>query len=515
VLRTRAPAVPLGARAERVHPRLTLARLPAIGSGVYLLGFLVAGVFRLVYPYPLEIMEGVSLSAVRRILAGQPLYGPPSLEFVPLVYSPLYFWLAALVARLTGPDFLALRLVSLLATIGSAGLIYDLVRRETGLRALGLLSAGVFVGSTPLAITTLDLGRVDALGLLFVLGAVYFMRLADLEPGRMRLATAASGLLAGLAILTKQTEGLLAVALLVYAARWPRTRLLPYVATLVLTVGSVLLVLYGQAGDWVKLYLFDLPRMHHLQEQYLWNFWSADILPRFTLPLAIGPLFLVARRRDGRAVTLYALTVASLLVTAWIARLNLLASVNVLAPAFAGLAILFGLALGEALRLAETGVLRGYVFGLALAQLVLLGYNPRLTVPLRSDGWAGDRLVATIGGLKGNVFAPDFGEFARRAGKGDQPYTAGPMELVGGFGGGMSLVGQQYVEQLDQALAQRRYDYVLLEPQSNAFYLKAAVEGSGYVDTGPLFPPGDEFYLWKTSLTPDAHLYVPRERGSR
>jgi hypothetical protein len=108
------------------------------------------------------------------------------------------------------------------------------------------------------------------------------------------------------------------------------------------------------------------------------------------------------------------------------------------------------------------------------------------------------------------VFAPDYGEFAARAGKGDQPYTAGPMELVGGFGGGMTPLGEQYVGQLNAALRQHQYDYVLLEPQSNAFYLKGAVEGSGYVDTGPLFPAGDQFYLWKTALTPDAHLYVLR-----
>jgi hypothetical protein len=196
-----------------------------------------------------------------------------------------------------------------------------------------------------------------------------------------------------------------------------------------------------------------------------------------------------------------------------VARLNLLASINVLAPAFAILAVLFGLGVGAALdllrgaRSVEPRALRGYLLGLCLAQLVILGYNPRLTVPYRSDGWAGDRLVAAIGALPGRVFAPDFGEFSLRAGKGDQPYTAGPMELVGGFGGGMSAAGQSYLDQLNAVLSQHEYDYVLLEPQSNAFYLKAAVQANGYQDAGPLFPPGDQFYLWKSPLTPDAHLY--------
>ena len=497
-------------------PRLSalsvLTGLAAVGGAVYVLGFTVAGAFRLVYPYPLEIIEGASLSVVRHLLQGQPAYGPPTLEFVPLVYGPLYFWVAALVARVVGADFVALRLVSLLASLGSAALVYALVRREVASRPLGLVAAGIFVGSTPFAIGTLDLGRVDALGLFFVLAALYVMRSADFSRRAIWLS-AASGALAGLAIVTKQTQAAVVVAVLVYAMRWPRQRLAPYAVGLATVLGIVLLVVGLQSGGWAWFYLVDLPRRHHLQDQYLLNFWPADILPRFTLPLTLGPMFFVARaaRRDTRAVVFYALALISLLATAWVARLNLLASYNVLAPAFAILAIMFGLGVGAFLELlARAPWVRGYLLGLCLGQLLILGYNPRLSVPYRSDGWAGDRLVAGIGALPGRVFAPDYGEFAARAGKGDQPYTAGPMELVGGFGGGMTPIGDEYVAQLNAALRQHQYDYVLLEPQSNAFYLKGAVEGSGYVDAGPLFPPGDQFYLWKTALTPDAHLYVPR-----
>jgi hypothetical protein len=409
---------------------------------------------------------------------------------------------------------LALRLVSLLASLGSAALIYSLVRREVGSRTLGLVAAGVFVGSNPLAITTLDLGRVDALGLFFVVAALYLMRSADLSSsGRDGWLCAASGVLAGLAIVTKQTQAAAALALLLYAARWPRQRFLPYALALAAVLGVVLLIVWLQSGGWAWFYLVDLPRRHHLQDQYLLNFWPSDILPRFTLPLVFGPMFFVARaaRRDFRAVVFYALALASLLGTAWVARLNLLASYNVLAPAFAVLAVMFGLGVGAFLELLQRAPqVRGYVLGLCLAELLILGYNPRLSVPYRSDGWAGDRLVAGIGALPGRVFAPDYGEFALMAGKGDQPYTAGPMELVGGFGGGPTPIGEQYVAQLNQALHEHQFDYVLLEPQTNAFYLRSAVEGNGYVDAGPLFPPGDQYYLWKTALEPDAHVYVPR-----
>ena len=44
------------------------------------------------------------MQAVRRILNAQPLYVAPSLDYVPTLYTPLYFYVAALVARAVGPS---------------------------------------------------------------------------------------------------------------------------------------------------------------------------------------------------------------------------------------------------------------------------------------------------------------------------------------------------------------------------------------------------------------------------
>ena len=46
------------------------------GACAYILAFAVAAVFRLGYPFPLEITEGASLEGVRRILNRQALCGP-------------------------------------------------------------------------------------------------------------------------------------------------------------------------------------------------------------------------------------------------------------------------------------------------------------------------------------------------------------------------------------------------------------------------------------------------------
>src|SRR5271157_896030 len=72
---------------------------------------------RMFYPYQLEWMEGAGLVQVSRLLASKTLYVPPSIDFVPLIYPPLYFYLSAGIAKIIGFGFGALRLVSFLSSV--------------------------------------------------------------------------------------------------------------------------------------------------------------------------------------------------------------------------------------------------------------------------------------------------------------------------------------------------------------------------------------------------------------
>jgi len=103
----------------------------ALSALAYLLLFLYLALRRLGYPYELEWMEGGTVDHVRRILSGQRLYVEPSIEFTPFIYTPLYFYTAALLAKVFGVSFFALRLVSFLSSIGCFVIIFQFVRRET------------------------------------------------------------------------------------------------------------------------------------------------------------------------------------------------------------------------------------------------------------------------------------------------------------------------------------------------------------------------------------------------
>ncbi|HLZ31314.1 MAG TPA: hypothetical protein VKV73_28690, partial [Chloroflexota bacterium] len=145
--------------ASAAHVQWLLRCLLIVAASLYLVGFAVAGLLRLNYAYPLDRMEEASLAVLRHVLQGQPVYGPPTLTYVPVVYTPLYFYIAAFAGLFTGASLVPLRLVSFLSSLIAAALIFGLVFRETKSRTLGLVSAALFAGSTSFSLTSLDLAR--------------------------------------------------------------------------------------------------------------------------------------------------------------------------------------------------------------------------------------------------------------------------------------------------------------------------------------------------------------------
>jgi hypothetical protein len=73
-------------------------------SGVPAVYILIA-CYRIRSPFEIEWFEGTLVDHVQRILNGESLYVAPSLKFVPCMYTPLYYFVAAVVAKLTGIGF--------------------------------------------------------------------------------------------------------------------------------------------------------------------------------------------------------------------------------------------------------------------------------------------------------------------------------------------------------------------------------------------------------------------------
>ena len=184
----------------------------AVAVGVVYLGaFLWVAFSRLGYPFEVEWMEGGMVTHAARLLEGEPIYGPPSADFVPFFYTPGYPMLLAWLAPVTGGlSFGLARAVSLLATLGTMGLLFRVGQREAGWR-YGLLGVGIYAALFRTNGAFYDLARPDALFLLVVLVGVYVAYYVDSWKGAV-----AAGLVMALAYFTKQTSSVFVPAVAVF-----------------------------------------------------------------------------------------------------------------------------------------------------------------------------------------------------------------------------------------------------------------------------------------------------------
>src|SRR5258706_9246475 len=154
-----------------------LLRIASIFSAVaYLIIYLWVAYHRLQYPFDLEWIEGGMADQVQRIVNGESIYVAPSINFVPFLYPPLYFYFSALASIALGGGLFPLRLVSFIASLISFTSLYLIVHDETKNSYAALLSAGLFVATFRVTGAWLDIARVDSLFLALWLLFVYFVR---------------------------------------------------------------------------------------------------------------------------------------------------------------------------------------------------------------------------------------------------------------------------------------------------------------------------------------------------
>ncbi len=201
--------------ASRIAHRLLDA---AVFVGLLYVGaFLWVALSRLGYPFDLEWMEGGMVTHAARLLEGEPIYGPPSADFVPFFYTPGYPALLAWLAPVTGGlGFGLARGVSLLCTIGTGALLFRVGQREAGWR-YGLLAVGIYAALFRTNGAFYDLARPDSMLLLQVSGGVYLAYYRETWRG-----AAVAGLVFAAAYFTKQTSSVFvpAVALFLLWRDW-------------------------------------------------------------------------------------------------------------------------------------------------------------------------------------------------------------------------------------------------------------------------------------------------------
>jgi len=399
---------------------LRVLRVVLVAAAVaHLAAFLFVAAARLAYPYELEWLEGGLADEVLAILRGQAAYAQPSLRLVAFIYPPLYFYVSAAVAAVIGPGFLPLRLVSLAAALAGLVLIYALVRQGGGGRAAGLVAAGLFAATFKIGGAWLVLARVDALYVALLLAGVYVLARAR----RGRAFALAGGLLA-LSFLTKQSALLVTAPLAVYAIYADRRRGWLLAASFALVALAASAVFNWASQGWYGYYVFVAAWSQPPAAHNWLTTWQGSRLLLLAPALSAGLVFIAseswARPAPSPPALFWLALAAGTAGTSYWVLLRQGATENNLLPALAAAALLAGLALDRALKLAaarpagQRAALLAVIGGVYLWQFAQLAYNPLNHLPNDTNRAAAQALAQRVAGFSGEAWLPQHGAFARR-----------------------------------------------------------------------------------------------------
>ncbi|HLF26102.1 MAG TPA: glycosyltransferase family 39 protein [Anaerolineae bacterium] len=411
------------------------------------LAYLLIAFSRIAYPYDLDFLEDSVLMQSARLAEAQPVYAPLNAEFVPHVYMPLYFWLGGLLVKLAGVSFAPLRLISLAATLATAVLIYWIARRAGGLRWVALACAGLWLGGYRLTDGWYELARVDPLFVALSLGGFMLGVYAGASTRRLVV----SAVVLALAFLTKQTGVVFALGLSVYLLITVGRRAWLFVGVYAILIVVPVVVLNAQSDGWFNYYAFGIASSNPIEIDRIVNYIRFELFGSLAalsvMALMVGVLSVrrlglsVIRERPwligvtlavlisgmGRAsvggalnnlMSVYAWLCLSpaLLVREW----RIIQTTNPLRPMTRAEAA--GLRTHEPLRLSSS-VLRLFspraelLAAAILLQFALGVYNPFRFIPNAELRRSGDRLIARIAAIDGEVFVMMHPYYALLAGK--------------------------------------------------------------------------------------------------
>lgn len=233
-------------------------RVLCLGFSVaYLVAFYWVALTRLTWPFDLEWMEGGMVMHAARVLAGQPIYAAPTLDFVPYFYTPGYPAVVAALGKLSlavggsGLSFGLARGVSLLCTTWTLWILFCIGRREAHWQA-GLLAAGIYSALFRTNGAFYDLARPDALFMAILCSAVYVAAYH-----RTLAGAALAGALFAVGFFTKQTVSVFVPATAAWLVWRSRAQAAVFLATAgVLSAAGVYLLDRAHDG-WFWTFIFQ------------------------------------------------------------------------------------------------------------------------------------------------------------------------------------------------------------------------------------------------------------------
>ena len=444
-------------------------RIIAVALGVAFIALVLAlSILRLAYPYEIEWMEGAMVDHIVRVIHGQPIYTAPSLDFVAWLYPPLYYWVSALVMKLTGIGFFAGRIVSFASTIFTALVLGWMTLRITASKLLGFLTIALYFATYHLTGFYFDIVRNDAFfTFLVVASALPFF-------WKNRVAPFLSALILVLAFLAKQQAIFFLPPLaFCYWVRNRREGIQFSVVALGLGVVSIF-ALNAATHGWSNYYMFSIP---HAKEVDFVAIRMLGVFPDYALgPLAactLAMLLLPLLKKEGGGGWSWLGTPTALLILMSLAALmagafslgNEGGYRNVMMPFAAFVVPLLPIALNE-VRLAKPEYGR-YIYLAIIFQFVALYFNPlseKMLIASARQRRGGEEFMRKLAAMPGDVFIPYHGFIATQAGKQPHAEILAALDVLHMH----DTTARRLEAEYDSAYAQHRFSAIIME-ESNQF----------------------------------------------
>lgn len=470
-------------------------------SVIYLGGFLFVALLRIQYPFELEWVEGSMVDHVGRVLSGEKIYVKPSIDFIPFLYTPLYYYSSAALSYALGIGFLPLRLVSLASSLGSFYIIYLIVKQETSSKFSAMLASCLFAATYRIGGAWFDVARVDSLFLFLLLATLYWIRFR-----RSLISQIIAGIFFSLSFLTKQIALPMFFPVILYCIyrNWRFSLLL--IGTIGAIIGGSTFLFNHISDGWYFFYVFENPSHHQWINNVNLNFWIKDLFLK--LPIAFSMFLCCLYRsfvsKDRETYLFYFCMSIGMLMGSWLSRLHIGGYDNVLIPAYACICIVFGIETNRLLEyisnapMAKRGLLEIATFLMCITQFAVLYYNPISQVPTREDLQAGCELVRKLEKVEGEVMLPFHGYLPALANKKTSAHILTIWDILRGADG---KVKSDLILEIRNAIRSKRFDAIFVDDaRLMEVWLKEAnwlyeIERAGYcVRNRPVFSKRDVFW---------------------
>ncbi len=395
--------------------KIILLALSCIAIGTYL----YVALSRISFPFTIEWMESSTFIQVVQILQDKPIYSYPSFDFIPTIYTPLYYYIVAIFAKITQQIMFSMRFVSLLASIIIFVMIYKICRQRGISSESSFVAVGLFAASYGVVGYWFDIGRVDTLFLAFLLVS-YFLTITQAKPDSVY------GMLAGLTLFlsfaTKQPALVVTpfiVGYLVVEKRWLKALWLS--CSFLLAWAGFVAFMNTTSDGWFWIYIFSIPAAHPILWETFFNFWMLYILPKFTWLLVITAFSILILFLQRSKNTIYNLLhfllffFLPMTIMSMVTISKQWGYLNGLLPIVAALVIIGAesydkiistTSIKNRLRILNNFVLSIISTMAIIIQFFNLSYNFQNQIPSKTLWEAGYRTLATLQTLAGPMFIP-------------------------------------------------------------------------------------------------------------